>query len=103
MSKKHFAIFIFLLFLVLNSTAQGSVKQMNSLNKGPKLVVGIVIDQMRWDYLYRFSELYGSNGFNRLVRKGFSCDNTLIPYMPTIPLLDILAFIQVQCLRYMVL
>ncbi|NDE11334.1 MAG: alkaline phosphatase family protein, partial [Chitinophagia bacterium] len=83
MSKKHFAIFIFLLFLVLNSTAQGSVKQMNSLNKGPKLVVGIVIDQMRWDYLYRFSELYGSNGFNRLVRKGFSCDNTLIPYMPT--------------------
>ena len=58
-------------------------KQVNALNRGPKLVVGIVIDQMRWDYLYRFSELYSSNGFNRLLTQGFSCDNTLIPYMPT--------------------
>ena len=58
-------------------------KQVNALNRGPKLVVGIVIDQMRWDYLYRFSELYSPNGFNRLLTQGFSCDNTLIPYMPT--------------------
>jgi predicted AlkP superfamily pyrophosphatase or phosphodiesterase len=58
-------------------------KQVNALNRGPKLVVGIVIDQMRWDYLYRFSELYSSNGFNRLLTQGFSCDNTLIPYMPS--------------------
>jgi predicted AlkP superfamily pyrophosphatase or phosphodiesterase len=49
----------------------------------PKLVVGIVIDQMRWDYLYRFNQLYGSNGFKRLIGEGFSCDNTLIPYTPT--------------------
>jgi hypothetical protein len=28
----------------------------------PKLVVGIVVDQMRWDYLYRFSDRYGSGG-----------------------------------------
>ena len=47
-------------------------KQVNALNRGPKLVVGIVIDQMRWDYLYRFSELYSSNGFNRLLTQGFS-------------------------------
>lgn len=49
----------------------------------PKLVVGIVIDQMRWDYLYRFSQLYSNNGFKRLIGEGFSCDNTLIPYTPT--------------------
>lgn len=49
----------------------------------PKLVVGLVIDQMRWDYLYRFNELYGPNGFKRLISKGFSCDNTFIPYVPT--------------------
>jgi len=49
----------------------------------PKLVVGIVIDQMRWDYLYRFNKLYSENGFKRMLNQGFSCENTLIPYMPT--------------------
>ena len=50
----------------------------------PKLVVGLVIDQMRWDYLYRYSELYGSGGFKRLLSQGFSCENTMIPYTPTV-------------------
>ena len=51
----------------------------------PKLVVGIVIDQMRWDYLYRFNPLFKANGgFKRFLGEGFSCDNTLIPYTPTV-------------------
>ncbi len=51
----------------------------------PKLVVGIIIDQMRWDYLYRFYDLYKSNGgFKRLMNDGFSCDNTFVPYLPTV-------------------
>lgn len=51
----------------------------------PKLVVGIVIDQMRWDYLYRFNLLFKANGgFKRMMGEGFSCDNTLIPYTPTV-------------------
>ncbi|MGC4103041.1 alkaline phosphatase PafA [Ferruginibacter sp.] len=49
----------------------------------PKLVVGVVIDQMRWDYLYRYNELYGNGGFKRLLKEGFSAENTLIPYLPT--------------------
>lgn len=49
----------------------------------PKLVVGLVVDQMRWDYLYRYNDLYGANGFKRLLSQGFSCENTLIPYVPT--------------------
>ncbi len=49
----------------------------------PKLIVGMVIDQMRWDYLYRFNKLYNDKGFNRLLSKGFSCENTMIPYVPT--------------------
>ena len=52
-------------------------------NNKPKLVVGLVIDQMRWDYLYRFKDLYSEGGFKRLVQQGFSCENTLIPYVPT--------------------
>jgi hypothetical protein len=51
----------------------------------PKLVVGIVVDQMRWDYLYRYYDRYENNGgFKRLLNQGFSCENTLIPYVPTI-------------------
>ena len=51
----------------------------------PKLVVGIVVDQMRWDYLYRYYDRYAANGgFKRLLNQGFSCDNTLISYTPTV-------------------
>ncbi len=53
-----------------------------SVNR-PKLVVGLVIDQMRWDYLYRYYSRYGSGGFKRLINEGFSVENTFIPYTPT--------------------
>jgi len=49
----------------------------------PKLVIGLVVDQMRWDYLYRYYDLYSTKGFKRLLNEGFSCENTLIPYLPT--------------------
>jgi predicted AlkP superfamily pyrophosphatase or phosphodiesterase len=48
----------------------------------PKLVVGIVVDQMRWDYLARFADRFGDGGFKRLLAQGFSCDNTMINYLP---------------------
>ncbi len=50
----------------------------------PKLVVGIVVDQMRWDYLYRYANRYGAGGFNRMLAEGFTCENTQIPYIPTV-------------------
>ncbi len=50
----------------------------------PKLVVGLVVDQMRWDYLYRYYDRYSANGFKRLLSKGFSAENTMIPYTPTV-------------------
>ena len=51
----------------------------------PKLVVGIVIDQMRWDYLYRYYPLFKNDGgFKRFLNSGFSCENTFIPYTPTV-------------------
>ncbi len=49
----------------------------------PKLVVGMVIDQMRWDFLYRFNERFGNGGFKRLLKEGVSCENTYIPYTPS--------------------
>jgi predicted AlkP superfamily pyrophosphatase or phosphodiesterase len=80
--KKLFVYFV--LILSITSNAQKIVKPQAASAK-PKLVVGIVIDQMRWDYLYRFNKLYKENGgFKRLMGQGFSCDNTLIPYTPTV-------------------
>jgi predicted AlkP superfamily pyrophosphatase or phosphodiesterase len=58
--------------------------QINAQNTNqPKLVIGIVVDQMRWDYLYRYQEKYTANGLNRLLDKGYVCQNTQIPYVPT--------------------
>ncbi|MEX6627263.1 alkaline phosphatase PafA [Tenacibaculum salmonis] len=51
--------------------------------KKPKLVVGIVIDQMRYDYLTRFATKYGKDGFNRLLKSGFSLENAHYNYIPT--------------------
>ena len=49
----------------------------------PKLVVGLVVDQMRWDYLYRYYEKYGNDGFKRLLSQGYSMNNVHINYIPT--------------------
>ena len=49
----------------------------------PKLVVGIVIDQMRYDYLSRYWDLFGEGGFKELVENGYQCSNTQYTYLPT--------------------
>jgi predicted AlkP superfamily pyrophosphatase or phosphodiesterase len=83
MKKLMLCLFLGSSFVVIaqNKTA---VKPTNAANK-PKLVVGIVIDQMRWDYLFRFKNIFKANGgFNRLMNEGFNCNNTFIPYTPTV-------------------
>jgi hypothetical protein len=39
---------------------------------------------MRWDYLFRYYDRYGSDGFKRLLNGGFSCENTMINYLPSL-------------------
>ncbi|MBX7093623.1 MAG: alkaline phosphatase family protein [Flavobacteriales bacterium] len=51
--------------------------------KQPKLIVGIVVDQMRYDYLERFQSKYSANGFVKLMNKGTNCKNTNYNYVPT--------------------
>lgn len=72
-----------LVLIAAQSFAQSKKGQPNVPNR-PKLVVGIVVDQMRWDYLYRYYDRYTEKGgFKRLLHKGFTCENTFIPYTPT--------------------
>jgi predicted AlkP superfamily pyrophosphatase or phosphodiesterase len=54
-----------------------------SQHQQPKLVVGIVVDQMRYDYLARFWDRYGEGGFKKLVKEGYNCKNANYNYMPT--------------------
>ncbi|CAN5401194.1 alkaline phosphatase family protein [soil metagenome] len=49
----------------------------------PKLVVGIVVDQMRPDYIARYWNKFGTLGFKRMLKEGFECRNTNYNYVPT--------------------
>ena len=69
-----------LLILTLCLAAIGAAAQIPR----PKLVVGVVVDQMRWDYLYYYYEDYGQGGIRRLLSEGFSCENTMITHLPTV-------------------
>ncbi len=74
---RHFLTSLFIFFCGIQAFSQPVAR--------PRLVVGIVIDQMRWDYLYRYYDRYTEDGgFKRMLNEGFACENTLIPYAPTV-------------------
>ena len=50
----------------------------------PKLVVAIVVDQMRYDFLENLSDRYTENGFNRLINEGYNCKSNFFNYVPTV-------------------
>jgi len=78
-------IILFLMIGLSSQLSEAQNKTAISTSVKPKLVVGIVIDQMRWDYLTRFKALYAANGgFNRMMGEGYSFDNTMVPYAPTV-------------------
>ncbi len=77
--RKLLVIFGFSWLQILPGLAQRSPTKLIR----PKLVVGIVVDQMRWDYLYRYYDRYSEGGFKRLLTEGFSCENTYINYLPS--------------------
>ena len=85
--KKTFMLFITLGCLCGVANAQKKSKTTANAYPAtvdrPKLVIGLVVDQMRWDYLYRYYYRYSNGGFKRLINEGFSAENTFIPYTPT--------------------
>jgi predicted AlkP superfamily pyrophosphatase or phosphodiesterase len=64
-------------------TAQRKQQASQEKTARPKLVVGIVIDQMRYDYLFRFRDKYSAGGFRRLMQEGFLFENANYNYVPT--------------------
>ncbi len=51
--------------------------------KKPTLVVGIVVDQMRYDDIYRFWDDFSQHGFKRLINEGHLFRNMRFGYVPT--------------------
>ena len=81
---KKIKIISFLSMALLGCGTASAQQSNTAAIERPKLVVGIVVDQMRWDYLYRYQKRYTDGGFKRLLGEGFSCENTMIPYVPSV-------------------
>jgi predicted AlkP superfamily pyrophosphatase or phosphodiesterase len=65
------------------SQTKTATEQRSVFYKKPKLVVGIVVDQMRYDYLVRFYDKYTADGFKRLLGDGYIYTNANYDYIPT--------------------
>lgn len=61
----------------------GVVQSSSGQKQQPKLVIGIVIDQMKQEYLYRFENKFGEDGFKRVIKDGFMGKNMHYNYIPT--------------------
>lgn len=72
-------VFVASFFVGLCASAQDAPSSDRS-----KLVVGIIVDQMRQDYLYRFYPKFGNDGFKRLMNDGFMLKNAHYNYAPTV-------------------
>ncbi|ULC60183.1 alkaline phosphatase family protein [Flaviramulus sp. BrNp1-15] len=83
MNKIFFTLLIVMLCFSCKAQNQVSLNTNQSDDAKPKLVVGIVVDQMRYDYLTRFSNKFGEGGFKRLMNEGFNCKNNHFSYVPT--------------------
>lgn len=82
--KIRILFFLLIVFsFSLSAQQKKEVPNMQDNSKQPKLVVGIVVDQMRFDYLFRFWNKYSAGGFRRLVNEGFLFSNANFNYIPT--------------------
>ena len=70
-------ILSFIIAVMLSATGMAEINR-------PKLVVGLVVDQMRWDYLYYYYDQFQADGLRRLIDGGYSFENTMINYVPTV-------------------
>ena len=75
MRKSNIILLLFFIGYSFYGLAQDSNK--------PKLVVGVIIDQMGFDQLYKYQDRYGETGFNRLLNEGFNFKNANVNYIPS--------------------
>ena len=74
---KKVGIIVFYLVLTLGTTFAQNTQEK------PKLIVGIIVDQMRQEYLYKFADRYSEGGFKRMIKEGFMMKNAHYNFIPT--------------------
>ena len=83
MRRRTPLLLVLTVILVLNPVAFAQRRPQPTVQKRPKLVLLIVVDQFRYDYLERFGDLFGPNGFRRLMRDGASWTQSNYDQIPT--------------------
>ncbi len=73
---------LLIVFMLMLVASPGTAETRREHHERPKLVVGIMVDQMRYDFFYRFWDQYGEGGFRRLLNEGFSFANANLDYFP---------------------
>jgi len=77
--KFRFFLTVFLPLVLANCVLVSA----QSRQERPALVIGIVVDQMRQDLLFRYSAGFGEGGFKRMLREGYSFSGCHYSYIPT--------------------
>ncbi|MEL7832620.1 alkaline phosphatase PafA [Fodinibius sp. Rm-B-1B1-1] len=74
---------ILLIMLIVAQAGWAQQNNTKSAADNPKLVVGIVVDQLRYDYIPLYWDKFEDDGFKRLVNQGYSFENHHFNYFPT--------------------
>ncbi len=72
--KQGVVVFLALLFLTCTNSVSAQKKPGTS-GKSPKVVMGIVVENMRPDYIQRFWDKFQPNGFKKIYTEGAVCSN----------------------------
>ena len=83
MRQRTLLAFALIGILLFSSVSIAQRRTQSTVQKRPKLVLLIAVDQFRYDYLERFGDLFGPNGFRRLMRDGASWTQSNYDHMPT--------------------
>lgn len=83
MRRRTLLSFVLTITVFFSSVGFAQRRTQPSAQKRPRLVLLIVVDQFRYDYLERFGDLFGPNGFRRLMRDGASWTQSNYDHMPT--------------------
>ena len=81
---KYFLFFTLLSFFSCSVQHDVYSNAKNKQTEKPKLVVAVVVDQMRYDFLENLSNRFTENGFKRLIDYGYNCKNNYFNYVPTV-------------------
>ncbi len=80
-NSSDYLLRFFVVFFMVFRPGEEARSESKSVAEGPDLIVGIVVDKMRYDYLTRMWDRFGDGGFRRLVSEGSSFSNARYDYL----------------------